>query len=120
MRVLLHGACVGTMADVAGKRTCLDTEGPLVAPEAPLLDPNKEMSRSQQGTFGSPGPCTATPRPGSKAADGSPLYDEEVCVPGSLLAIGSQDGSLRPQVLRLDSTGRSREERPKRHHGWHA
>ena len=36
--VLLHGACVGTMADLATKKTCIDTAETLVAAVVPPTD----------------------------------------------------------------------------------
>ncbi len=94
VRILLHGACVGTMADLGDQNSCVDTEGTLAAVTTASLDPDVTVpSQSVQGTFGAQIPCTATPRPASAAADGSPLYDEEICVPGELFILGSPDGS---------------------------
>src|SRR5262249_49725829 len=41
------------------------------------------------GTFPPPAPCTVDPRAPTNAADGTPLHDEEACVPGGLLILGS-------------------------------
>ena len=87
---LLAGACTGTMADLYGLRTCVDTDGVLedVNVETPGAEPAAPPT-SQQGSFEAlyARPCTAalrTPTPG--------LYDDEVCVPGGLFVLGSYDG----------------------------
>jgi formylglycine-generating enzyme required for sulfatase activity len=113
VHVILRGACAGTMADVANQATCVDAKGALGPPPTPPLDPDLTLpSTSVQGTFGADVPCTATPRPPGHAADGSPLYDEEVCIPGRLFILGSPDApptlpDLPPRIafvppLRMD------------------
>jgi formylglycine-generating enzyme required for sulfatase activity len=88
--VVLRGACVGTMVDLANEESCVDTEGARLkvdlaetVPEAPL------GTTSLAGSFEAAAKCTAAPRPAGKAADGSPLRDEEVCVDGALFVFGS-------------------------------
>jgi formylglycine-generating enzyme required for sulfatase activity len=95
--VVLHGACFGTMADLATSRTCVDTENVLVpvAP-APLSTDTTLPAVSLQGGFGGAIPCTATPRGPQSAPDGTPLYDEEVCVAGGTYIFGSYP-ALTPQ-----------------------
>jgi formylglycine-generating enzyme required for sulfatase activity len=93
--VVLRGACTGTMADVAGIRSCTDTTGQIVdASSAVAVDGDLQAPvASQVGTFhGAAVPCTVPPRPPGQAADGSPLHDEEVCVPGGMFVFG--DASL--------------------------
>jgi formylglycine-generating enzyme required for sulfatase activity len=90
VRVMLQSACFGTMANLAERTTCIDTENEREAPPAAVLDPDLTVpTHSQQGTFG-PAPCTAAPRLASTTADGTPLYDEEVCVPGGAFIFGTQ------------------------------
>jgi sulfatase modifying factor 1 len=90
-QVVLQGACAGTMADVAGVRSCTDTTGQLDDVSAPVavLPDGTPLAASVAGTFhGAPVPCTETPRPPGSAADGTPLHDEEVCVPGGMFVFG--------------------------------
>jgi len=86
--VLMRGACFATMADLAGDATCVDTEAARV-PDAdlPLSTPPPPVPASVTGTFGARA-CTATPRTGTTAPDGTPLHDTEVCVPGSAFLFG--------------------------------
>ena len=91
VQVLLQGACAGTMADVVGVRSCTGTTGQLddVSGAVPAQTIATPLAASVAGSFhGAPVPCTATPRPPGTAADGSPLYDEEVCVPGGMFVFG--------------------------------
>jgi formylglycine-generating enzyme required for sulfatase activity len=93
VRVVLRGACSGTMADLGNLTTCVDTQGVLAAAPTTPLDPDLTLpSTSLQGTFDADVPCSATPRPPGSAADGTPLYDLEVCVDGTLFVLGSPDG----------------------------
>jgi formylglycine-generating enzyme required for sulfatase activity len=113
VRVVLRGACTGTMADLASQTACVDTQAVLAPAATPVLDPSTTLpATSIEGTFGAAVPCTATPRPPGYAADGTPLYDEEACIPGELFILGSPDGSpslpdLPPRIafvppLRMD------------------
>ncbi|HEY8076017.1 MAG TPA: SUMF1/EgtB/PvdO family nonheme iron enzyme [Labilithrix sp.] len=85
-RVVLRGACVGTMADVAGRASCVDTERTREpVSETPLGD-DRSLGPSLVGQFDPPRPCTApvrTPRPG--------LLEDEVCIPGGAFVLGSHD-----------------------------
>jgi formylglycine-generating enzyme required for sulfatase activity len=88
--VVLRGACFGTMADLSLVETCVDTENTLVSAEATApLSTDLGMSASLLGSFGATTPCTVTPNPGHAGPDGTPLYDEEVCVPGGAFVFGS-------------------------------
>jgi formylglycine-generating enzyme required for sulfatase activity len=93
VRVVLRGACVGTMADLAGDASCVDAENTRVpVAEAPLsAGETSALGRSLTGTFGVERPCTIAPRAAGFAADGTPLHDEEVCIPGSAFILGSSD-----------------------------
>jgi formylglycine-generating enzyme required for sulfatase activity len=91
--VVLRGACVGTMVNLSAQTTCVDTAETRVLALLPAPAP-AALPVSQAGSFhGAKTPCTATPRPASTAADGTPLYDEEICVPGALFYLGSPDSS---------------------------
>jgi formylglycine-generating enzyme required for sulfatase activity len=79
VRVVLRGACVGTMADVAHAMTCIDREDVRVAATEESSD------ESPTGSFGAIEPCTAVPRPAS------PLHDDEACVDGATFLLGSND-----------------------------
>lgn len=90
VRLLLHGACIGTMADLANETSCVDTEDtrvPVTVEEA-TSDMTTEAT-SRAGSFDFAQKCTAAPRPPGKTPDGTPLHDEEVCVDGALFLFGS-------------------------------
>jgi formylglycine-generating enzyme required for sulfatase activity len=93
VHVVLRSACFGGMADLAGGRTCVDTEGQLVdAPRETLSDDMSiPTSSAIVGTFGAPQRCSAQPRAMSSLPDGTPAYDEEACVPGGVFVLGSPD-----------------------------
>jgi formylglycine-generating enzyme required for sulfatase activity len=95
VRTVLRGACLGTMADLRGVNTCVDTDGVLVAENEEALDPDLGVTTPslQTGSFEAPytAPCTTTPRAGHNEADGTPLHDAQVCVPGGAFVLGSLD-----------------------------
>jgi formylglycine-generating enzyme required for sulfatase activity len=87
--VVLRGACFGTMANLLALETCVDTENVLVSVPSPALGTDLTLpTRSLEGHFGAPVACKATPRPNGVAPDGTPLYDEEVCVDGGTFVFG--------------------------------
>jgi len=94
-RVVLRGACLGNMADLSGLRTCVDTDSVLVDESEESLDPDLTVTAPSQllGAFEAQyaQACTATPRAGTTAPDGTPLHDEDVCVPGGVFVFGSWD-----------------------------
>ena len=86
--VVMRGACFATMADMAEDTTCVDTEATRVADaDLPLSAPPPAQPAPLVGTFGASA-CTATPRTGTTAPDGTPLHDAEVCVPGGAFVFG--------------------------------
>jgi len=90
-QVLLQGACAGTMADIGGVRSCTDNTGQLddASVAVPVQPYGTPLPASVEGSFhGTLLPCTVAPRPAGTAADGTPLYDEEVCVPGGMFVFG--------------------------------
>ena len=88
IHLVLHGACIGTMADVASQRTCVDTDGVYVDAAEAALDPEMSAPPVVQPTFGAPEPCPddATPRP---ATSGKTLFDPEVCIGGGTFVFGN-------------------------------
>jgi formylglycine-generating enzyme required for sulfatase activity len=74
------------MADLAGRRSCVDTDAVLVPIEEPPPLADRLRPPSLVGTFSPARPCTETPRPESG------LFDEEVCVHGTLYRFGSREG----------------------------
>jgi formylglycine-generating enzyme required for sulfatase activity len=88
-RIVLHGACAGTMSklgadpsspDLATALTCVDTENVLAAPEEIALDPSIEAPPSSaSGTFGAQHPC-----------DPSESTSRSICVPGGAFVLGSR------------------------------
>ncbi len=92
VRLVLRGACAGTMADLAQGTSCIDRDRSADAIETAALDPDLTLpSTTLAGTFGATTPCTADVRPSSNAPDGTPLFDDEVCVPGGISILGTAD-----------------------------
>jgi formylglycine-generating enzyme required for sulfatase activity len=89
VRIVLHGECVGVMADIAGARTCVDDPRARVAPDVPheprTADP---LGPSAVGTFDAPEPCDLPTRGESRGPDGVRLFDGEVCVPKGVFIFG--------------------------------
>jgi formylglycine-generating enzyme required for sulfatase activity len=83
-RVVLRGACVGMMADIAGKRSCTDTSGVLAAVTAEPTIADQTLPPSVAGTIATER-CTAAVR----ADDGT--HNDDVCVDGALFVYGSKD-----------------------------
>jgi formylglycine-generating enzyme required for sulfatase activity len=98
--ILLRGECLGTQAILdapEGALTCIDSPGVLEpVPTVPLLGGIDRTGGtggpSRAGTWAREAPraCPRTPRAGSIASDGTPLDDEEVCVPGGAVVLGSR------------------------------
>src|SRR5262249_10302374 len=83
------GECMGTMTDLAGGQTCVDTtnmRAPIVV--ASSRDGIDRGGPSRSGSWPAPSPCTLTPRSPGQAPDRRPLYDEEGCVPGGAFVLG--------------------------------
>jgi formylglycine-generating enzyme required for sulfatase activity len=102
--ILLTGECLGTQALLDGAVTCVDSAGARVpVAEAPLTEGIDRGGPTRAGSWAAAReqPCPIAPRRGSLGADGTPLYDEEVCVPGGAVILGSRDwsgGGLRDAV----------------------
>lgn len=94
--ITLKGNCVGTPADLAGLRTCVDTEATLSPlTREPLIDGVPSQKASVQGSFETPYqqlPCNGAPH----AETG--LHDSEVCIPGGVFVFGA-----RYEVVQRDS-----------------
>jgi formylglycine-generating enzyme required for sulfatase activity len=89
VNVVLHGECVGVMADVAGARTCVDDPTQRVSPDLPQVPRTTDaLGPSVGGTFDAPTPCTLPTRPPATLPDGTPLYDDEACVPKGVFVFG--------------------------------
>lgn len=90
-RVTLHAACFGTMADLAGEKTCVELEDALLPVDEPPTSGDMTVPRGDSaiGTAGGDDACTVAPRAATAAADGTPLFDDEVCVGGGWFALGS-------------------------------
>ncbi len=90
VRVVLRIECAGTMADLAGDRTCLSRRGALVTTPDAIADadtaPSPWIARLEEARRALP-----PPRPGRTAPDGTPLHDDEVVVPGGVLLLGSRE-----------------------------
>jgi len=100
LRVTLRGACSGTQADLAGQSTCVEFEGQRIAVPAAALESDMSLpTQSAEGSFGGEIACTAEPRPASTLGDGTPLFDEEACIPGGGFVFGNAD-VLRDDAVR--------------------
>jgi formylglycine-generating enzyme required for sulfatase activity len=87
--VVLRGECVGTMADVPGATTCIDDPAQRVSPDVPHLPRTTDaLGPSVAGTFALAGPCALPTRPATTLPDGTPLFDDEVCVPEGVFVFG--------------------------------
>ncbi len=87
-RITLKGNCVGTMADLAGLRTCVDTEATLLPlTREPLTHDISAPHPSQQGSFEASYqlPCNSKPLPETG------VHDAEVCIPGGVFVFGSRN-----------------------------
>jgi formylglycine-generating enzyme required for sulfatase activity len=91
--ITLSGACLGTMAELDARTTCVATENERVAVNTEPLDDDISPPRvsASVGTFGASIACTRTPRIGTSDPTGIPMHDEEVCVPGGAFVLGSAD-----------------------------
>ncbi|AKU97709.1 serine/threonine kinase [Labilithrix luteola] len=91
--IVLRIACAGTMADLAGDRTCIDDRNVLhPTPVAANDDPSPAPWALQLEEDLNALP---EPRSASMTTDGTPLFDEEVMVPGAPFVLGSNDESVR-------------------------
>jgi formylglycine-generating enzyme required for sulfatase activity len=89
--VLLSGACVGTMANLASDQTCIDTENVLVPTPLASLSPDLNLpSTSQNGTYGIQPPCNVPARTSGMSGT-VPLHDGEACVVGGPFILGSSN-----------------------------
>jgi formylglycine-generating enzyme required for sulfatase activity len=87
--VVLHGECLGVMADVPGGRTCVDDPKQRVSPDVAQVPRTTDaLAPSVAGTFDSPVPCTLSTRSMTTLADGTKLHDDEVCVPQGVFDFG--------------------------------
>jgi formylglycine-generating enzyme required for sulfatase activity len=90
-RVLLTGECLGTGADLDGATSCIAAAGvrePVAA--AALKSGIDKGGATSAGSWrvAQNAPCNAAPRARSNAPDGTPLYDEQVCIPGGAFVLG--------------------------------
>jgi hypothetical protein len=96
VHIVLRGACVGTMADLANEETCLTAQDERVKVLAEHPDPDSPTpptpTTSLVGTFASTERCAGPPRPAGRSESGAVLWDEEVCVDGASFLFGSRIG----------------------------
>lgn len=84
-RVLLTGECVGTMADLVGRRSCVDRENELV-PVAPIATvEGRSRGETVVGKWAgyTRKPCGNSPSPGDPA-----LHDGRACIEGGAFFLG--------------------------------
>jgi formylglycine-generating enzyme required for sulfatase activity len=87
--VVLRGECVGVMADVPGGRTCVDNPAQRTSPDVTQVPRTTDaLGPSVTGTFDAPVPCNLPTRSATTLADGTKLYDDEVCVPQGVFVFG--------------------------------
>jgi formylglycine-generating enzyme required for sulfatase activity len=97
--VVLRIECAGTMADIAGDRTCTDARSTLV----PTPDADREVREVAtkapwQLRLDDDARALPAPRPGGRAPDGTPLYDDQVVVAGGAFVLGGRDRLARAVV----------------------
>jgi formylglycine-generating enzyme required for sulfatase activity len=105
--IVLRVACAGTMADLKGDATCVDARGILIpTPEAGREERDVSPWEAQLAED-----LRALPPPRSRreAGDGTPLFDEEVLVPGGVVVLGT-----RAEAARTDMAGVRAESEPER------
>jgi formylglycine-generating enzyme required for sulfatase activity len=88
--VVLRGECLGTQADLHGGATCVETaaaRAPISA--ASLIEGIHRSQHSAAWPAEKPPGCSVTPRTPHFDAEGGPLFDEEVCIPGGAFRLGN-------------------------------
>lgn len=91
LRLVLHGACFGTMADMASLATCIDEDAQLVPVATAELDADMTIPVAIAKSFGAPQPCPESAKPRTAhSSGGTKLYDEEVCSPGGTFVFGNR------------------------------
>lgn len=89
-RIELQGACVGTMADLEGRRSCVSQEKMLEPMEELGAEPASGfVAASQQGSFAPRSGCSRPARPPTEMPGTGPYHDDEVCVPGGAFIFGN-------------------------------
>jgi formylglycine-generating enzyme required for sulfatase activity len=87
-RLLLDGECLGTMADLAGQKSCVDREGQLVAVEPEPLEPGRAHAGSNAvGSWSAYQHPSCAPAPAPSTPE---LFDERVCVAGGAFLLGDR------------------------------
>jgi formylglycine-generating enzyme required for sulfatase activity len=86
-RVLLDGECLGSMADLLGSRSCVDTEGELVPVESEHLLPGRQHSKRNAVASWSKYSSARCAQVDAPSAHPS-LYDERACVAGGSFVLG--------------------------------
>ncbi len=92
--IRLGGECLGTQASLTDGTSCIDQAGIRL----PASTPGREagIQRSTSTAVGSwsgeqPVICSKTPRARSTDAQGNPLFDEEICIPGGAFTLGGRE-----------------------------
>lgn len=85
-RVLLDGACLGTMADLSGARSCVDTEGVLTDVAAEALVSGR--ARGGESAVGSWAEYRKQGCPEDSSTTQRARHTERVCVPGGTFLLG--------------------------------
>lgn len=87
VRVVMRGACFGTMADLATGASCVDVENTRAALATIPLEADKAVPRETlAGEMAKPAHCGGTPR------------EDEVCVPGGVFIFGNASEYGAPPV----------------------
>jgi formylglycine-generating enzyme required for sulfatase activity len=81
-------ACAGTMADLRGRRTCVDERNVLRAATDPA--PRRPGPPAWRVRLDEDAARLPKPRQGGRAPDGSQLFDEEIVVLGGAFVLGSR------------------------------
>ncbi len=122
--ILLAGNCLGTQADLAHRTTCVDVEAATVPLSPVALSPFEGMDKvpaADRASAAGKWPFESGPKirwrcdPSALASarlervlpDGTHLFDQEVCIPGGVFLMGSDDRAIQVEgaLATLDEAG---------------
>jgi len=104
-RIVMRGSCIGTTADLAQRKTCVDTENVRADVTDVVLDRDLSVPPASVlvGTFGAVTQCNVEAR----VSGGASLLDDEVCVPGGTFILGDArtagagEGTAAPERIAI-------------------
>ncbi len=89
----LDARCFGTQANLAGGESCIAQAGKLEPVAAAPLEDGINRAAVPKGTWTDEARalCQTDPRMATTLADGTPLFDDEVCIPGGAFILGDEN-----------------------------